>query len=186
MDNTSESPNAPLSDSPVAPPPDGYRAYASTQPPIDPWQTKYEKAKKRSLLLAVTTAGASVLAVVAVVWGVAQSPSTAATSASAGLTSGASGQLPRGGTGQLPGGGPGGMDPAADLFNADGSINTAAVEQFLTMMPPGLDASTLIDQMESDGAITAEQADALREAASSSGAASSTGTNATSGTAGDA
>lgn len=158
----------------VVPPPvpDWHQTAAA---PADSWQSRYEREKKRSLLFAVTTAGASVLAVVALVWGIAQSPSTAATNASAGLPGATTGQFPGGGTtgqvpdgvtGQMPGGGgPGGMDPATELFNTDGSVNTAAVKRFFTMMPPGLTAETIISQMESDGAITAEQADALREAA---------------------
>lgn len=189
----------PPSASQGAPPPFSYPSYPATQPGADTWQTKYEKEKKRSLLFAVTTAGASVLAVVALVWGVAQSPSATATNASAGLPGSSTGQFPGGGTtgqmpggttGQMPGGGgPGGMDPATDLFNADGSINTSAVEQFFAMMPPGLDAATLISQMESGGAITSDQATALREAAAdlptasgtTSGGTGTTGTSTTSG-----
>ncbi len=131
----------------------------------DTWQAKYEKARKRSKILACTTAAACVLAVGAGVWGITKSSSPQPPDF-------ASGQFPGGGPGGFGGpggqggligqGGPGRM--LADLFNSDGSVNTEKVNEFKSRMPSGSDPTQLVDQAQQSGAITADQATKLKAA----------------------
>ena len=64
-----------------------------TSPDAASWQSKYEQQKRRSVILAISTAAAAVIAVVALVWGFA------AQSGSAGATAGGAGAGGLGATG---------------------------------------------------------------------------------------
>lgn len=178
-----------------------------TSPDAASWQSKYEQQKRRSVILAISTAAAAVIAVVALVWGfAAQSGSAGATAggAGAGGLGATGGQQFGGGTsggtggssnGQQFGGppgmsgqsgtsgqggmaaGPGALDPSS-LFNSDGSVNTSAVKQFLAMLPPGLSADQLVSQLQSSGAITSAEAEKLKAAiTAAAGGSTSSGTS---------
>ena len=167
MNQHSDTPQPSTSAPPAVLPPESPREATAQASTPEHWQAKYESQKKRSVLLATTTAGAAALAVAALVWGFAQSPGTVATSATAGTPGATSDQLPGGGPGGIPAGpGAGAMNPASELFSSDGTVDTAAVEQFVASLPPGIEATTMIDRMLSDGAITSNQAEALLTAIS--------------------
>ncbi len=157
------------------PQPNVYQAQNSEQI----WREKYEKAQKRSRILAGTTAAACVLAVGAGIWGMTKS-------SGGGRPDFANGQgFPSGGMGGeggFSGGGPGGQGGPgqmfSNLFNSDGSVNTDQLSELKSRLPDGLDIDDLIDRAQQSGSITSEQAQKLKDALNGSSTNSSSYTGA--------
>ena len=119
------------------------------------WREKYGRERKKSRILMVATAVCAAAAVGLGVWGFSQS--TSEPSPQPGLP----GQMMPGGTppagGQMP-------DLAGQLFEDDGSVNTEALEQFLSRQPSG-SIDQFLEFAQQNGQLTSEQADALKAAA---------------------
>lgn len=160
------------------------RTAPRSEDPAHIWREKYLKAHRRSQTFAATTVIGLVAAVGGVAWGVTQQSDSTTTVAADAPTLLDGGQLPDGflpPDGFAPGDGRGFGDGMGQrggamlegLFDEDGSVNTEAVDQFLALVPEGLDATRLVERGLMRGSITEEQADALREAF---GAADTSGT----------
>lgn len=167
--------------------------------PLVDWQDRYEKEHRRSRIFMATTAVAGALLVGSLFFAAAQGSSTDATAFGPGMQD-------RSGTGR--GMAPGMPDQDGDasdpgmmgdrhgmgfggaveqLFNADGSLNTAAVEQFKEQIA-GLDAAgqqALAEHIAGDvtrGHVTQDQADELLKALDLEPADTGTGSETGSGT----
>lgn len=136
--------------------------------PID-WQQRYRRQHRTSVWLAFAAAAGAVVAVLSLVWGIAQSTGTpsAATAAAA-----PAGQIPGDAAG-IPGstaGGPGaanqppGAIDATTLFAADGSVDAVALQQFLAAAPPSAEPAEIVSRLAADGVLTDAQVEALSAA----------------------
>ena len=124
--------------------------------PENQWRTMYAAERKRARILGATTVAASLLAVGAGVWGLTANEVTGQT-----VGPGTS-QFGQPGT---PGqGGPRRQDLSALLFNADGSVNTALLQEFLSRMPGGSGGlQQFLAMAASNGELTRAEADAIAE-----------------------
>lgn len=140
----------------------------------DDWQAQYLKSRRLVRILAITTAAASVLAIVFAIWGFSQM-----NAAKQQPNAGRFGSM--GGYGGPPGGGFGGGGAfVTRFFNSDGSLNTAEVEQFKERASsgngPGLERfGEALQRAVQEGSITSAQAAELSAALgiSSTGSATS-------------
>lgn len=181
---------------PIGPPPAGAPVGLIEQPAPEPedvdWQGKYESERKRSRIFIAATAVAAALFVGSLFYASAQGGSTAGTDLAD--QPGMSGGLGVGPQDQGPGlgsrgfgddsdsdsdSGPGmsggmGVPPgfAEQFFSSDGTLNSAAVEQFREQLEAaGTSADTIKEQLAAHiagdvtrGHLTQEQADELSEA----------------------
>ncbi len=146
-------------------------APTSTPPPVGrSWESMYQAERKKARILGATTVAASLLAVGLGAWGVSNEGAAAAGGPGQfGGGQGATSQMaPPGSTGTMPGqGGPMGQDLGSILLNSDGSVNTEAVQQFVTRMPSGA-LDQILAMAVQNGELTQDQADAITAAAGSS------------------
>lgn len=125
------------------------------------YEELYLEQKKKNSIMLVAIIALVIISVGSIVWGVSQANN------SSGAPQGATGQNGQGFPG---GGGPdGGMGQMnfAQFFNDDDSVDTEAVEEFVSRMPSGGDSQFLerfkenINQAAEDGDITSTQASEL-------------------------
>lgn len=142
--------------------------------PAAVWRTKYLRARRRAQVLTLTTGLALVAAIGGVAWGWSQAGSADTTAAASRMPDGAfpDGVVPGEGPGAFggPGGGLRGGARLDQLFAEDGSVDRDAVQEFLAQAPDGFDPTGLLERLLSRGALTQEQADALRAAFEAEGA----------------
>lgn len=154
--------------------------------PLDrDWPSMYSAERKRSRILGATTVAASLLAVGAGAWGLTQADSSAGTAGPGQFGGpGPTSQFTPPGTGQSgttavpggPGAGMPGQDLAASLFNSDGSVNSSALQQFLSAMPGGgANLEAFLGTAVQQGDLTSDQADQLLAASGTSTGSSDSG-----------
>jgi hypothetical protein len=147
---------------------DTYEPPTSESPPagIEPenqWRTMYAAERKKARILGATTVAASLLAVGAGVWGLTANEVTGQAVGPGTSQFGPPGTAGQDGTapGQR---GPMGQDLSALLFNADGSVNAALLQEFLNRMPGGSGGlQQFLAMAVSNGELTQAQADAIAE-----------------------